>query len=47
MKNDGSTGSARERHSLFRGGAFQAAQIAGHRTNNSGVVSPPGPNVTP
>jgi hypothetical protein len=32
-KNDGSTGSARERHGLFRGGAFQAAQIAAHRSN--------------
>jgi len=32
-KNDGSTGSARERHGLFRCGAFQAARIAAHRSN--------------
>jgi hypothetical protein len=46
-KNDGSTDSARERHGLFRGGAFQAAHICRPSIQYSGVVLPPGPNSWP
>jgi hypothetical protein len=42
-KNDGSTGSARERHGLFRCGAFQAARIRRPSIQYSRVVLPPGP----
>jgi len=45
-KNEGSTDGARERHGLFRGGAFRAAQIRRPSIQYSGVVLPPGPNVT-
>src|SRR5215471_3057676 len=43
----GSTDSARERHCLFRCGAFQAARIGRPLIQYSGVVSPPGPNSWP
>jgi len=43
----GSTDSARERHCLFRCGAFQAARIRRPLIQYSGVVSPPGPNSWP
>jgi len=33
VKSDGSTSSARERHGLFRFGAFVAARIAARRSN--------------
>jgi len=46
-KNDGSTGSARERHGLFRCGAFQAARIRRPSIQYSRVVLPPGPNSWP
>src|SRR5919198_2548967 len=39
-----STGSARERHGLFRFGAFQAARIRRPSIQYSRVVLPPGPN---
>src|SRR5215469_18493320 len=37
----GSTGSARERHGLFRCGAFERPVLAARRSNYSGVVLPP------
>jgi len=43
-KNEGSTGSAWERHGLFRCGAFRAARIRRPPIQYSRVVSPPGPN---
>src|SRR5260221_11743222 len=46
-KNDRSTGSARERHGLFRCGAFQAARIRRPSIQYSRVVLPPGPNSAP
>jgi hypothetical protein len=46
-KNDGSTGSGRERHGLFRDGAFQAARIRRPSIQYSRVVLPPGPNSWP
>jgi hypothetical protein len=46
-KNDGLTGSARERHGLFRYGAFQAARIRRPSIQYSRVVLPPGPNSWP
>ena len=46
-KNDRSTGSARERHGLFRCGAFQAARIRRPSIQYSRVVLPPGPNSWP
>src|ERR687887_2589807 len=42
-----STGSARERHGLFRFGAFQAARIRRPSIQYSRVVLPPGPNSWP
>jgi hypothetical protein len=46
-KNDRSTGSARERHGLFRCGAFQAARIRRPSIQYSRVVLPPAPNSWP
>jgi hypothetical protein len=46
-KNDGSTGSGRERHGLFRDGAFQAARIRRPSIQYSRVVLPPGPKSWP
>src|SRR5262245_18879467 len=43
----GSTGSARERHGLFRCGAFERPVLAARRSNYSGVIFPPGPNSWP
>src|SRR5262249_42079484 len=40
-------GSARERHGLFRCGAFRAARIRRPSIQYSGVVFPPGPNSWP
>src|SRR5262249_19548168 len=43
FKSKGSTGSARERHGLFRCGAFERPVLAARRSNYSGVVLPPRP----
>ena len=46
-RRQGLTGSAQERHGLYRCGAFRAARIRRPSIQYSRVVLPPGPNSCP